>query len=188
MAKRKNPSDIPAPLVPREQELSAILGDLVAKGVVADASFAQPGLALVEMAGLIQSVTELHFRLLGLSQGRFSVLQVLFAVPDKPWTPAILAESLNVTRGTMTDLLRVLERDGWVRRQASREDGRVAHVSLTETGRTRFARVMPQHFRRMAEVFAPLPAQDQRSVRQFANRVGSLFATYGESLRKKESG
>jgi len=55
----------------------------------------------------------------GISQGRFTVLMLLLRRSDVPINPADIAERAGVTRATMTGLIDVLERDGFVKREPS---------------------------------------------------------------------
>ena len=50
-------------------------------------------------------------------------------------TPLSLAEYLGITKGTVSQTLKALERGGYVDKVRDEEDGRVVHCHLTESGR-----------------------------------------------------
>lgn len=68
----------------------------------------------------------------GLSGRQHATLR---ALADGPLTMGRLSELLFVGESTVSELVGKLERWGYARRERSREDNRVVHVSLTEAGR-----------------------------------------------------
>ena len=58
-------------------------------------------------------------------------------------TPAALADYLEVTKGTVSQTLKALERHGLIVKASDEEDGRVVHCALTEEGRTVVAATYP---------------------------------------------
>ncbi len=94
-------------------------------------------LHLLRTADLAGEEQRRFFTKIGMTQGRFSVLMLLFhSFPDEePATPAALAEMAGVTRATMTGLLDTLERDGLIAREADEHDRRLIRVRLTPSAR-----------------------------------------------------
>ena len=60
--------------------------------------------------------------------------------------PSMLAEQQGVSRATMTGLLDVLEREGFVVRTASEKDSRQKLVKITARGRRLLDRTLPSHY------------------------------------------
>ena len=87
-----------------------------------------------------------------LSEGRFSVLMRLHGEPGQTLSPSQLAQSLGVTRATMTKLLESLERSGLVERRLAADDRRVWLITLTPPARTRLEAMLPSHFQRIKQV------------------------------------
>lgn len=58
-------------------------------------------------------------------------------------TPAAVADYLGLTKGTVSQTLRVLESNGYVEKQPDDKDRRVVHLRLTETGRRLVAEAIP---------------------------------------------
>jgi DNA-binding MarR family transcriptional regulator len=77
----------------------------------------------------------------GLSESRLKVLTRLYHSPDHRLPLGALAEGLNVTPRTMTDIVDVLERDGLVRRSPDPADRRSILAVITEPGLARIEEV-----------------------------------------------
>jgi DNA-binding MarR family transcriptional regulator len=119
---------------------------------------------------------ETYFARHNLSQGRFTVLMLLFKKQDDhpaPLTPAELADLANVKRATMTGLIDTLERDGLVVRAPDPKDRRMMSVTLTARARTLLQRVLPGHFQRMAALMAPLSEPERRKLVQLLNKIAT---------------
>jgi DNA-binding MarR family transcriptional regulator len=59
---------------------------------------------------------------------------------DERSTVSELSERLHLAQSTVTELVARAEEAGLVRRDTSLRDGRIAHISLTAEGESRFAR------------------------------------------------
>jgi DNA-binding MarR family transcriptional regulator len=70
----------------------------------------------------------------GLKMSQFVVLNHLVRLGGA-WSPARLADALQVTKGAMTNTLQRLEKRGLVRVSGDPSDGRGKLVDLTEAGR-----------------------------------------------------
>lgn len=113
-------------------------------------------------------VVQAHLDQHEITHGGFSVLMALWGCRsgnkgDSELSPAALAERTGVTRATMTGLVDTLERDGLVRRIPDQNDRRMMIVELTAQGEKRLLAILPDHFRRMAWLMAPL-AENERKV------------------------
>jgi DNA-binding MarR family transcriptional regulator len=121
-------------------------------------------------------VTEEHFHANGLSQGRFTVLMLLY---DKSCgrthtlTPALLAEKAGVTRATMTGLIDTLERDGMVTREPDPGDRRQFAVELTSKGLAFLNRILPEHFRRISALLSALSETERRTMVRLLGKIAA---------------
>jgi len=132
-----------------------------------DPSACDAYLHLLRTADEIYRVREANQAAHGLSQGRFTVLMLLYdkaANRPKPGTPADLAECAGVTRATMTGLIDTLERDGLVKREPDPDDRRMMSVHLTDRGLTILQKVLPGHFQWMAALMAPLDEAERKTL------------------------
>jgi DNA-binding MarR family transcriptional regulator len=121
-------------------------------------------------------VTDEHFQANGLSQGRFTVLMLLFdkaCGQSHSCTPAELADRAGVTRATMTGLIDTLERDAMVLRKPSASDRRMLSVELTPRALAFIAEILPEHFRRINDLVAPLSESERRTLVRLLGKVAS---------------
>ena len=124
-------------------------------------------------------VIDAYFQANDLSQGRFTVLMLLF---DKSrgethsLTPAQLAEQSGVTRATMTGLIDTLERDNMVTRRPDPSDRRQLCVELTAEGLAFLHRILPEHFRRIGTLLSPLSEADRRTLVRLLGKIANCAA------------
>jgi DNA-binding MarR family transcriptional regulator len=119
-------------------------------------------------------VIDAHFNARGLSQGRFTVLMLLFDQNNgspHALTPAQLAEQSGVTRATMTGLIDTLERDGMVVRTPDRDDRRQVSVQLTPHGLDFLQSMLPDHFARINTLLAPLSETERRTLVKLLGKI-----------------
>jgi Transcriptional regulators len=121
-------------------------------------------------------VTEEHFQAAGLSQGRFTVLMLLYhrgCGSPSALTPAQLAEQSGVTRATMTGLIDTLERDGMVTRRPDPSDRRQLYVELTPSGLSFLTKILPEHFRRIAVLMEVLSEPERRTMVRLLGKIAA---------------
>jgi DNA-binding MarR family transcriptional regulator len=121
-------------------------------------------------------VVEAHLATHEITQGGFSVLMALWGCcqregHDSKLSPAALAERTGVTRATMTGLVDTLERDGLVRRAPDTADRRMMTVELTPRGEKRLMKILPNHFRQMAWLMAPLSESERKTLVRLLTKV-----------------
>lgn len=88
----------------------------------------------------------------GLSDSRLRVLMRLHHSPGHRLPLGALAEGLNVTPRTMTDIVDVLERDGLVKRASDPADRRSVLAVITETGLERIKAMRMDAMAKQADV------------------------------------
>ena len=78
----------------------------------------------------------------GLTPQRYLLLLMVKGAPDGSGTSTVtqLSERLQLAQSTVTELVGRAEEAGLLSRRPSDQDGRVAHVSLTEEGQQRLER------------------------------------------------
>jgi DNA-binding MarR family transcriptional regulator len=143
-------------------------------------------------------VTEGNYVSHGLSQGRFGVLMLLkrssrapdeeggHCLPAGPLTPAELAAAAGVTRATMTGLIDTLERDGLAKRVRDANDRRMMSVSLTPKGRKLLEKILPLHFRGMAEIMSPLKESERKTLVRLLNKILQHASTLASAQAKRD--
>jgi DNA-binding MarR family transcriptional regulator len=83
----------------------------------------------------------------GLTPQRHLLLLMIKGAPDgsEHSTVSELAERLQLTQSTVTELVMRAEHAGLIERKRSGVDGRVAHLRLSAEGERRLARVFKSH-------------------------------------------
>lgn len=112
-----------------------------------------------------------ELRHLGLSPSAFNVLMSLRNTPGAVLEPCQLAERLLVSRPSMTGLLDTLQAKGLVVRRPHPEDGRRVLVALTDDAEALLEGHFAEHYRRQAEMFAELSADEVATLVQLLRRV-----------------
>ena len=106
----------------------------------------------------------------GITPGQLAVLEVLLHLGTL--SQRVLARKLLRSDANVTTVIDNLERQGWVRRERSKEDRRVVLVSLTAEGRRKIERIFPEHARRIAELMSGLSPDEQETLGRLCKKLG----------------
>jgi len=149
-----------------------------------DPSACEAYLHLLRTSDEVFGVSERYLTENNVSQGRFSVLMLLWKGGQRnedvvvergcgngPRTPAELADAAGVTRATMTGLIDTLERDGLVRREPDPVDRRMMSVRLTAKAETYLKQMLPGHFQTMARLMAPLSESERKTLVRLLTKI-----------------
>lgn len=123
--------------------------------------------AVEVLVQFLQASDEIHHSILDhlerdyqLSEGKLTVMIILYqATTGLP--PSKLAEKANVTRATISAMLRRMIRDGLAYSFSDPEDGRGKVVSLSEKGRAFLTEILPDHYLKISQVMNRLRADEQ---------------------------
>jgi len=107
----------------------------------------------------------------GISLSRFDVLANLYRAPAGGMRLSHLSDQLMVSNGNVTQVMAPLVKDGFVLRQVSKQDARVATAQLTEKGSTRFEAMATDHARWVAELLKDISEADQQSITRILSHV-----------------
>lgn len=135
-----------------------------------DPSAAEVFLHLLRTGDEAFRVVESHLAKHEITQGGFGVLMALWGNcrrgcgDETPLSPAVLAERTGVTRATMTGLIDTLERAGLARRTPDPDDRRMTTVAITPRGEKLLQKILPEHFRQMAWLMAPLSENERKTL------------------------
>src|SRR5690349_2066142 len=119
---------------------------------MADAPPAADVVAVAEFRSALRRfmrVSERNARGAGLTPQRYLLLLMIKGAPDgsQQSTVTELAERLQLAQSTVTELVGRAEETGLVERERSSDDGRIAHLRLTEEGEQRLAEVFSSNER-----------------------------------------
>jgi DNA-binding MarR family transcriptional regulator len=124
-------------------------------------------------------------RATGLSGPRLSALSVI--VFNGPIAIGDLAAAEQVRPPTMTNLVRELEREGFVRRTTDPDDKRVQRVRATPRGRRLLERGRAQRIARLAADIATLTEEDHESLLKAARLLEALSSANRSSQKREGS-
>jgi DNA-binding MarR family transcriptional regulator len=85
--------------------------------------------------------------------------------------PAALADELGLTRPTMSKSLSRLEAAGLVERSAAADDGRATDLTLTESGRAAYQRLVDAGIEMVRTALEEAPVADTQELIRFAHAL-----------------
>ena len=157
--------------------LYQILDQLSEHNLEIDPKLVRTVYSLLDFISSSLSTSEAYFGRYGLSQGRLLILMLLFQDSEQTWTPAKLADTLGVTRATVTGLLNVLEKDQWIERLPYSEDGRMKEIILTEAGYTKITEFIPGHLERITKIWDNFSDEELELLLQLLGKAKNAFSS-----------
>jgi MarR family transcriptional regulator, organic hydroperoxide resistance regulator len=124
---------------------------------------------LVQAAKAQRARSGAHLTRIGLHPGQELVLKVLDDTDGR--TMSQLALALGVQPPTVTKMVTRLSNQGYVHRQVSDKDGRLARVYLTETGRELVTSVDKAWKRLEREAMSGLDDKDRKKLRKLLRQL-----------------
>lgn len=109
----------------------------------------------------VYQVMDAHYAEHHLSMGKFMLLMLLRCSGDG-LTPSECADRAGVTRGTITGLLKGLERAELIERLPHTSDRRRTIVRLTKQGWALLDNMLPQHFQFVTNLYSGLTQAEQQ--------------------------
>src|SRR5262249_24062197 len=140
------------------------------RGRVAQVRALNAYIKLMRAADSVQAPLERRLEALGLTEGQFGVLEILFHLG--PRTAGELGRKSFRSACNVTTVLDNLERRGLVKRVRSAEDRRSVIVSLTPAGTREVERVLPGHIAAIVQAFRVLSAGEQADLDRLLRKLG----------------
>lgn len=103
-------------------------------------------IALLRTASDISKIFESNFAVHDLSEGRFTILMLLYRQDDHLLSPASLSQKAEVTRATMTGLISGLETQVFIEKIPNPNDQRGYLVHLSQSGLDLLNKILPDHY------------------------------------------
>ncbi len=98
------------------------------------------------------------FQAVDIPQAQLKLIMTLYQ--SGPCSPCDIGRQLRVSAPTATGIVARLEKAGYVRRSANKDDRRMVMVELTEAGKKVAHQVKQKAVERWAAVLAKLPVED----------------------------
>jgi DNA-binding MarR family transcriptional regulator len=86
--------------------------------------------------------------------------------------PSVLARSLMLTPAGVTNRIDKLEAQGYVTREVSQDDRRVAPIRLTKSGMKSVDALLERHLQREDQLFEALTPAQRRQLEQIMRAIG----------------
>ncbi|MEQ8468071.1 MarR family winged helix-turn-helix transcriptional regulator [Coleofasciculus sp. E1-EBD-02] len=135
-----------------------------------DISALQTWLTLMHVSGEVVSYLEDYLSDYGLSQRKFFIL-ILLARNPNGLNISQLAEKTGVSCASITGVVDRMKKANLVTREEDSRDRRVMVVRLAQAGETLLEKVLPDHYRRVAELMSSLNQQDRHSLQTLLERI-----------------
>ncbi|HEY5791808.1 MAG TPA: MarR family winged helix-turn-helix transcriptional regulator [Chthoniobacterales bacterium] len=103
-----------------------------------------------------------------LSRSRLRVLLLLNEEPKR--RPSYLAETLGITKASITGLAESLSKDGLISAAANTRDRRSHTLSITAKGKGLLKKTLPGYYPKLAEALASLSRQEQAQLSQILQK------------------
>jgi len=133
--------------------------------------------ALVELFSIhrihrrIMTRMDKYFSSWGLNSTGFWLLFHVISSRDRPLSPAELAEECGLARPSMTSALDVLQRRGYVKRQADLQDRRMIRIHMTPTGERFMNEVFPEICQGILRIAFHLKEAERKSLMRLFRKV-----------------
>jgi DNA-binding MarR family transcriptional regulator len=109
-----------------------------------------------------------------LSMADYEVLAQLSDAPDRTMRMSELAEVAMISRSRLSHRIKVMEREGWVRREACPDDKRGSFAIMTPKGWKAIVAAAPDHVASVRSRFLDvLDREDQRALAEIFDRVAA---------------
>jgi len=122
------------------------------------------------------------------SPARFEVLVLLWAAKGGAIPHKEIVAKLGVTRATVSGLMAALEREGFVRSSADRDDRRQLIATMTSKGEAVIGKAIDVNITRLRAVFQGWSATELKTFMALLRRVRECFAADANGLRAKIAG
>jgi DNA-binding MarR family transcriptional regulator len=123
----------------------------------------------------------------GLTHGRFHLLMLLKRQePVHCLSPSELAKRTGVTRGTMTQFIDAIEKDGFVKRVEDPKDRRGMLVELTAKGEEKLRVLLPIHIQNLSNYTKVLNSEERAMMIHIMKKMVSTFKPIQETQPQAE--
>lgn len=134
------------------------------------------------LANAYDVLLETQMRDDNLSIPRWRLLVHLYAAElsgEGAVSPTQLSHAQNVSKNTISALLRSLEEDGLIERELDREDRRQFRIRLSAAGRELICRATPRHVRYLNELVADLEPDEIGRLQTLLAKLHASLARHG---------
>ena len=128
-------------------------------------------IALLRTVADVSKVLEDQFQEYEISEGKFTILMLLYRQSDYQLSPIELSKKAEVTKGTMTGLIAGLENQGLVEKQTNESDKRSYLVKLSSKGLKLLNDILPEHYKLIGEIMSVLDDNQLKEMSSSLNLI-----------------
>ncbi len=135
------------------------------------------------LANAYDAIVQAHMREENLSAPRWRLLLQLYAAEMRGETavsPTRISRFQNVTKNTISSLLRSLEEDGLIERELDRNDRRQFNICLSSAGRELIRASAPGHVAYLNELIADLNPDEIDQLQALLEKVHGSLVHHGD--------
>lgn len=127
-------------------------------------------IALTRASQWVNAHMDKDIRRFGLTRSEFGVLELLYHKGAQPIQQ--IGGKVLMSSGNITYVVDKLEKRGFVRRNASKEDRRLIYAEITEEGTAFIQEAFPKHAEVIAEVMSGLSEEERRISAELLKKLG----------------
>lgn len=140
----------------RDMPKRKILDDYSSKFPTININAVESCIMLLRTASDISKIFDKHFSTYEISEGKFTILMLLYRENNYQLSPLSLSKKAEVTKGTMTGLIAGLEKQDLVKKVPNPYDQRSYLVELSPKGLNILEEMLPIHYHLIAELMSSL--------------------------------
>lgn len=126
---------------------------------------------LLRTASDISKIFDKHFYKYEISEGKFTILMLLYREKNYQASPILLSKKAEVTKATMTGLIVGLEKQGFIEKIPNPCDKRSYLVELSQKGIDMLEKILPIHYELIAKLMSPL---NNKQLQEFTSLLNLL--------------
>lgn len=130
-------------------------------------------LNLIKTTNEINKLLNENFAKFDLSEGKFSIMMLLYRQKDYKLSPIELSRMAEVTKGTITGLINGLEKQGYIERVSNEKDQRSYYVSLSLQGVEILKELLPKHYLLINDIMSNYKEKELNQLISLINKVKS---------------
>ncbi|WP_315080930.1 MarR family transcriptional regulator [uncultured Clostridium sp.] len=126
-------------------------------------------IALLRTASDISKILDEHFSKYDISEGKFTILMLLYRQSDYQLSPVSLSKKAEVTKATTTGLIAGLENQGFIEKIPNPCDQRGYLVRLSSKGLCILEEILPIHYNIVAKLMSGLEDSQLKELTSLLN-------------------
>ncbi|WP_025730418.1 MarR family winged helix-turn-helix transcriptional regulator [Atopobacter phocae] len=141
---------------------------------------------LMRATNKLEEIIQKDLRSIELTINEFGVLELLYHRGKQ--TTRSITDKILVAKSSMTYVIDCLVAKGYVQRMKCKEDRRVIHIDLTESGRALIDNYFPKHTQLVESCYQELQEQELVELHRLLGQVRQSFDSFSTIQNKQIDG